>query len=157
MGEFSHLDKQGRVRMVDVSGKEITVRCARAGGVVKMSTAAFEALEAGEVAKGNVLAVAKCAGIMGAKRTADLIPLCHPLLPEHIDVTFSLTDQQVEIESSVTLQGRTGAEMEALTAVSLAALTIYDMCKAIDKSMTIGNIRLLEKSGGRSGHYRVES
>ena len=156
MSEFSHLDEQGRVRMVDVSEKAITVRTARACGRVRMRAATIAALRAGEVAKGNVLAVAKTAGILAAKRTADLIPLCHPLLPEHIDLDFELKPDGVAISSAVKLQGRTGAEMEALTAVAIAGLTIYDMCKALDKDMVIGEIRLLEKTGGRSGPYRRE-
>lgn len=156
MNEFSHLDREGRVRMVDVSGKDVTVRTARAAGRVHMQAATAAALRSGEVAKGNVLAVAKAGGILAAKRTADLIPLCHPLLPDHIDLDFEIDPQGVVIVSAVTLQGRTGAEMEALTAVAIAGLTIYDMCKAIDKEMVIGEIRLIEKTGGRSGTYRRE-
>ncbi len=156
MNGFSHLDNQGRVRMVDVSEKESSVRIARAAGRVTMDGNTIAALRAGEIAKGNVLAVAKAAGILAAKRTAELIPLCHPLLPEHIDLEFQMEATQISIESRVKLFGRTGAEMEALTAVAVAGLTIYDMCKAMDKAMVLGDIRLIEKSGGRSGHYLRE-
>ena len=142
--------------MVDVSEKDVTVRIARAAGRITMKPQTLQALQEGEIAKGNVLTVAKAAGILAAKRASDLIPLCHPLQPEHIDLDFELTDNHVGMIASVKLRGRTGAEMEALTAVAVAGLTIYDMCKAIDKEMVLGDIRLLEKSGGRSGHYRRE-
>lgn len=156
MGELSHLDEKGNVRMVDVGGKNRTVRTAVAGGAVTMSNQVIKLLRAGEIAKGNVLAVAKTAGILAAKRTAELIPLCHPLSPDHIDLQFEILDDRIEITSSVKLKGRTGAEMEALTAVSVAALTIYDMCKAVDRRMVLGNIRLLGKTGGESGTFRRE-
>lgn len=156
MNEFSHLDQEGRVRMVDVSEKDLTVRTARAAGRVRMQQATIAALRSGDVAKGNVLAVAKAAGILAAKRTAELIPLCHPLQPEHIDLDFEFESHGVAIASAVKLRGRTGAEMEALTAVAVAGLTIYDMCKALDKEMVIELIRLVEKTGGRSGAYRRE-
>jgi len=152
---LSHLDRAGRIRMVDVGGKAPTARTATAGGTVMLSGEVVALLRRGEIAKGNVLAAAKTAGILAAKRTPELIPLCHPLLLEHIDLEFELGDDRVEIRSSVRLTGRTGAEMEALTAVAVAALTIYDMCKAIDKRMTIGEIRLLEKTGGKSGTFRA--
>jgi cyclic pyranopterin phosphate synthase len=151
---FTHLDRHGEVRMVDVGGKTETARAAAAAGTIRMSPKAIELLRRGEIAKGNVLTVAKTAGVMAAKRTADLIPLCHPLMLEHVEVAFDVRDDRIDIASSVRLRGRTGAEMEALTAVSVAALTIYDMCKAVDRGMEIGEIRLLEKRGGRSGHYR---
>ena len=151
---FTHLDRHGEVRMVDVGGKTETARAASAAGTIRMSPKAIELLRRGEIAKGNVLTVAKTAGVMAAKRTADLIPLCHPLMLEHVEVAFDVRDDRIDIASSVRLRGRTGAEMEALTAVSVAALTIYDMCKAVDRGMEIGEIRLLEKRGGRSGHYR---
>ncbi|MCK4304684.1 MAG: cyclic pyranopterin monophosphate synthase MoaC [Candidatus Eisenbacteria sp.] len=154
MGELSHLDEQGNVRMVDVAHKDRTSRRAVAAGEVSMSAEIIELLRAGEIAKGNVLSVAKTAGILAAKRTAELIPLCHPLLLDHIDLQFDILDDRVAIASSVKLRGRTGAEMEALTAVSVAALTIYDMCKAVDKGMVLGNIRLLEKTGGKSGAFK---
>lgn len=152
---LSHIDRAGRIRMVDVGGKAPTARTARAGGTVMLSAEAVALLRRGEIAKGNVLAAAKTAGILAAKRTPELIPLCHPLLLEHIDLEFELKADRVEICSSVRLTGRTGAEMEALTAVAVAALTIYDMCKAVDKRMTIDQIRLLEKTGGKSGIFRA--
>jgi cyclic pyranopterin phosphate synthase len=154
MEGLSHLDKNGRVRMVDVAAKEITPRSAVAAGAVTMSSNALALLRAGEIAKGSVLTVAKTAGILAAKRTAELIPLCHPLQLDHIDVTLELTDKGVAITSHVKLQARTGAEMEALTAVAVAALTVYDMCKAVDKQMVLGDIRLVEKTGGKSGAFR---
>ncbi len=152
---LSHLDREGRLRMVDVSGKAPTVRTARAAGTVALSAEAARLLREGALAKGNVLAAAKVAGIMAAKRTAELIPLCHPLLPEHIDLDLELVESRVEIRSSIRLTGRTGAEMEALTAVAIAALTVYDMCKAVDRGMVIREIRLLEKTGGKSGTFRA--
>jgi cyclic pyranopterin phosphate synthase len=152
---LSHVDHEGRLRMVDVGGKEPTRRTARAAGTVTLSVEALRLLREGGIAKGNVLAAARMAGILAAKRTAELIPLCHPLLPEHIDLDFELGENRIEIQSSVRLTGRTGAEMEALTAVAVAALTIYDMCKAVDKRMVIGGIRLLEKTGGKSGTFRA--
>ncbi len=154
--KLSHLDDKDRVQMVDVGAKSSTVRTARAAGTISMSPEVIALLREGEIAKGNVLAVAKTAGILAAKRTPDLIPLCHPLLLDQIDITFDLQPDRVQIESRVRLTGRTGAEMEALTAVTVAALTIYDMCKAADKRMVIDNVRLLEKSGGASGTYHRE-
>ena len=153
-GKLSHLDEQGNVRMVDVGGKDETHRLAVAAGTLTTTKEVIDSLRHGAIAKGNVLTIAKTAGIMAAKRTAQLIPLCHPLLPDHIDIDFEIGDDRITITARVTLTGRTGAEMEALTAVSLAALTIYDMCKAVDRTMVIGNIRLLEKSGGKSGHFK---
>ena len=151
MGEFSHFDKDGQVRMVDVTSKRITARRARAGGFVKMTPEMVRKLP--QNPKGNPLEIARIAGIAGAKQTAALIPLCHPLPVTHVDVELRLVAEGVEIESSVATNSVTGVEMEALTAVSVAALTIYDMCKAIDKSMTITDICLLEKTGGKSGAY----
>ena len=151
MGEFSHFDKDGQVRMVDVTSKRITARRARAGGFVKMTPEMVRKLP--QNPKGNPLEIARIAGIAGAKQTAALIPLCHPLPVTHVDVELRLVAGGVEIESSVATNSVTGVEMEALTAVSVAALTIYDMCKAIDKSMTITDIWLLEKTGGKSGAY----
>jgi cyclic pyranopterin phosphate synthase len=156
MGEFSHLDEKGDVRMVDVSAKEQSVRTAVAAGYVTMPSDLVALLQKGTIAKGNVLAVAKTAGIMAAKRTADLIPLCHPLLLDHVDVVFEVREDGVDIRAEVRLRGRTGAEMEALTAVTVSALTIYDMCKGVNKRMVLGNIRLLEKSGGKSGTFRAD-
>lgn len=154
MSEFSHIDRKGEARMVDIGAKEVTRRVAVAAATVQTTRETIELLVRGELAKGNVIAVAKIAGIMAAKRTADLIPLCHPLSLEDVDIDMVIGDHSIDIRSRVSLTGRTGAEMEALTAVSIAALTIYDMCKAVDRRMEIGGIRLLEKSGGRSGHFR---
>jgi cyclic pyranopterin phosphate synthase len=142
--------------MVDVSQKEITSRSATAKAVVKMKTETLAAISSGKVAKGDVLAAARIAGIMAAKRTHELIPLCHPLAITSVVVDFSLErdPSSVGIEVTVKVDGKTGVEMEALTAVSVAALTIYDMCKAIDREMTIDHIGLKEKSGGRSGHFK---
>jgi cyclic pyranopterin monophosphate synthase len=151
---FTHLDRRGEVRMVDVGAKRATARTARAAGEVRMSAEAIDLLRRGEIAKGNVLAVAKTAGILAAKRVGELIPLCHPLLLDHVEVDFDVRDDRIAIEAAVRLTGRTGAEMEALTAVAVAALTIYDMCKAVDRGMVIEQIRLLEKRGGRSGHWK---
>ena len=142
--------------MVDVSAKGVTAREAVARGEVTMRGTTLAAIGAGGLPKGDVLAVARLAGIMAAKRTADLVPLCHPLPLSHVDVELTLDPggSRVRIESRVRVEARTGVEMEALTAVAVAALTLYDMCKAIDRGMTIGPIRLVEKRGGRSGVYR---
>jgi cyclic pyranopterin phosphate synthase len=151
--KLSHLDDSGSARMVDVSDKPDTERLAIASGEVVMNLATLELIRAGKMKKGDVLTVAQLAGIMAAKRTADLIPLCHPLPITYIDVTLSLDDSLpgVVIMASVKTTGKTGVEMEALTAVSVAALTVYDMAKAAEKTMKIQNIRLVEKHGGRSG------
>ncbi|MEW6723902.1 MAG: cyclic pyranopterin monophosphate synthase MoaC [Bacillota bacterium] len=156
--ELTHINAEGRARMVDVSGKEITARTATARGLVRARLETVERIRNGGIAKGDVLAVAQVAGIMAAKGTHQLIPMCHPLLLEGVDLSFSTDPERglVEIEAVVRTTGKTGAEMEALTAVSVAALTIYDMCKAIDREMTIDAIRLVEKSGGKSGHFRRE-
>jgi cyclic pyranopterin phosphate synthase len=151
--KLSHLDKKGQARMVDVSGKEVTRREAVAGGFIQMRPDLVQAVKSGTVPKGDVLAAARIAGIQAAKRTSELIPLCHLLPIEQVTVDFSIEDNGVEITATAVFTGRTGVEMEALTAVSVAALTIYDMCKSVDKTMEIGGISLLEKSGGRSGHY----
>ena len=152
---FTHLDAQGAARMVDVGGKEVTQRRAVARGSVRMAPATLERIEASAIAKGDVLATARLAGIMAAKRTAELIPLCHPLpvTSVTVDLAPDRDSGALEIAATVACTGRTGVEMEALTAVSVAALTVYDMCKAIDRGMTIGDIRLEEKSGGRSGDW----
>ena len=152
---LSHLDSRGRARMVDVTAKPTTTRTATARGEVAMRAATLKLIAAGSLPKGDVLAVARLAGIMAAKRTADLIPLCHPLPLSHVDVhlTPDLNATRVLIEATVRVTARTGVEMEALTAVSVAALTLYDMCKAVDRAMTIGAIRLVEKRGGRSGTF----
>lgn len=151
--ELSHLDKKGRIKMVDVGNKEDSDRVAIAGGEVRMNQATFDLIEKGALKKGDVLTVAEIAGVMAAKRTSDLIPLCHPLNLSHIDVKCTLNPvlPGITIIATIRTRGKTGVEMEALTAVSIAALTIYDMAKAVEKTMTIQNIRLIEKRGGRSG------
>jgi cyclic pyranopterin monophosphate synthase len=152
---LSHLDRRGRARMVDVSAKAITRREAVARGEVTMRRETLARIAAGPLPKGDVLAVARLAGIMAAKRTADLVPLCHPLPLSHVDVelTPDAAGARVRIESRVQVEARTGVEMEALTAVTVAGLTLYDMCKAIDREMTIGAVRLVRKTGGRSGTF----
>ena len=154
MSELSHFDDEGRSRMVDVSPKSVTARVARASGQVKLAAATLELVRNRKLSKGDVLEVARLAGIMAAKRTAELIPLCHVLPLDGVTVDFAFPDTQtIAIEAVVRVTAKTGVEMEALTAVSVAALTIYDMCKAVDRAMTIGPIQLEEKSGGRSGHF----
>jgi len=151
---LSHFDASGASRMVDVSEKPITVRVARASGRVRMRPETVRLIQDRQVAKGDVLEVARLAGIMAAKRTADLIPLCHPLALEAVKIDLACGDDTfVEIFAEVRITGRTGVEMEALVAVSAAALTVYDMCKSVDRGMTIEEIRLEEKSGGRSGDF----
>ena len=154
--ELTHFNPEGRAQMVDVSGKEATFRVARAAATVRMAAATAEKIRAGQIGKGDVLAVAQVAGIMAAKKNSELIPMCHPIPLTGVDIRFSLVEEpcRVEIQAVVSCTGVTGVEMEALTAVSVAALTIYDMCKAVQKDMCITGIRLLEKSGGKSGHYR---
>lgn len=152
--ELTHFDENGRARMVDVSDKGETSRVAVARGKVEMQPETLERIRQGQIAKGDVLAVAQVAGIMGAKQTSSLIPMCHPLGITGAELNFEIVPPgTIEIEARVKVTGKTGVEMEALTAVSIAALTIYDMCKAIDKRMKIGEIRLMEKSGGKSGHF----
>jgi cyclic pyranopterin monophosphate synthase len=153
---FSHLTPSGDARMVDVSAKKETAREAVARVVLKMRPATLSAIRAGEMAKGDVLGVARTAGVLAAKRTWELIPLCHPLRITGVDITFTPEDGRGEltIEASVRTVDKTGVEMEALTAVSVAALTVYDMVKAVEKGVTIGDIRLVEKSGGKSGHWK---
>ena len=159
MEELTHLDAQGRPKMVDVSAKPDTQREAVARGVVRMQAATLDLIKKGGVAKGDVLAVAQLAGIMAAKRTPDLIPLCHPLIIGDIKVEFSLdeTGSAVYITAAVKSIGKTGVEMEALTAVAVAALTIYDMCKAVDRGIIIEGIRLAKKSGGKSGVISLDT
>ncbi len=152
---LSHVDTAGRVRMVDVSAKPATAREAAATGRISMSREAIRQIRTGAVAKGDPLQTARLAGIMAAKRTAELIPLCHPLPLSHVDVTVTPRRDGYRIEARVRTTAQTGVEMEALTAVSVAALTIYDMVKAVDKGMVIGEIRVIEKRGGRSGEYRA--
>lgn len=156
MTNFSHIDKDGWAHMVDISEKKPTVRTARAYGKVIINKEVYDAIKNNTIVKGPVLETAKIAGIMGAKKTHLLIPLTHPLLVEHIDIEFSMRPYEIEITSSVKMEGKTGAEMEALTAVSVAALTIYDMCKAVDKKIIISDIKLLEKTGGKNGIFRRE-
>lgn len=157
--ELTHFNKEGRARMVDVSGKPGTDRTAIAVGTVFMRPETLERIQSGQIAKGDVLAVAQVAGVMGAKRTPDLIPMCHPLLITSVDIHFDIHPPKkdvlaaIEVKATVKTSGQTGVEMEAVTAVCVAALTIYDMCKAIDKEIAFGQIGLLSKSGGKSGIY----
>ncbi len=155
MTDLTHFDADGKAIMVDVGGKESTRRVAVARANMKMQPETLARILDNRVKKGDVFAVARLAGIMAAKKTSDLIPLCHPLLLNSITVEFSPDSDNacVEIEATVKVNGQTGVEMEALTAVSVAALTIYDMCKAVDKTMSFGNVHLVEKMGGRSGHF----
>ena len=166
VGSLTHFDASGRARMVDVGDKTVTERWAVARGEVRMAPPTLELIRAGRVAKGDVLAVAQVAGIMAAKETARLVPMCHPLLLDGVEMSFALDDGEggedgenggdarVLIEARVRTTGKTGAEMEALTAVAVAGLTIYDMCKAVDRGMVIGEVRLVEKTGGKSGHWQ---
>ncbi|MBU2112258.1 MAG: cyclic pyranopterin monophosphate synthase MoaC [Gammaproteobacteria bacterium] len=156
---LTHLDQSGAAAMVDVSAKPNTNRLARAGALVQTTPQVIELIAQALLKKGDVLATARIAGIMAAKKTSELIPLCHPLLLSKVSVDFQLLPEQgqIQIESCCLLSGSTGVEMEALTAVSVAALTIYDMCKAVDKAMVISDIRLLEKNGGKSEHYLLEA
>lgn len=154
MSKLTHLDEKGRARMVDVSEKEITVRRAVARGVLQMESGTLSRILEGDMPKGDVLSVARTAGIMAAKRTAELIPMCHPLPIDSVEIEISANgDRQLRIDAVVQVTARTGVEMEALTAASIAALTVYDMCKSVDRSMQITQVALLEKSGGRSGHW----
>ena len=155
MSSFTHIDDQGRVRMVDVTDKKPTVRVAVAEGWVSMKPETFRLIRDQKVKKGNVLETARIAGIMAAKKTSELIPMCHPLSLTHVQVDFEPdeTNHQIRIEASVRTIDQTGVEMEALTAVAVAALTVYDMCKSYDREMTVSSIQLLEKSGGKSGHF----
>src|SRR5215213_1019171 len=154
---LTHFDRAGRARMVDVGEKPETERIAVASGRVRMAAETAELIRTGRAAKGDVLAVAQVAAVMGTKRTADLIPMCHPLLLTRIDVAFDLRLEEVVVRATVATRGRTGVEMEALTAVATAALTIYDMLKAVDRGMTIEAIQLESKVGGRSGHWNRDA
>ena len=158
MKKLTHVDEQGRAAMVDVGGKDVTDRLAVARGSVVMKRETLDLIMAGNLKKGDVLAVARIAGIMAAKRTSEIIPLCHPLQLTHIDVSFIFDEDvpAVQIEGSARTSGQTGVEMEALTAVTSAALTIYDMAKAVDREMQISNVRLVEKRGGKSGTFTAE-
>jgi cyclic pyranopterin phosphate synthase len=158
MSDLTHFDDAGRARMVDVGDKDITERSATARGSVYCSADTIALIRSGGVKKGDVLSVARLAGIMGAKRTPELIPLCHPLALTSVavDLTVDPDRNAVDIEATCKLKGRTGVEMEALTAVSVAALTVYDMVKAVDRTMRIGDVRLVHKAGGKSGEFRGE-
>lgn len=155
MKGLSHLDSEGKARMVDISEKDTTLRIAVASGYVSMKPETFDMIMSHEIAKGDVLGVAKIAGVMAAKKTGELIPLCHPINITDVNISFTpiKDESRIEVQAEVKTLGRTGVEMEALTAVATSALTIYDMCKAVDKGMEISQIRLLKKSGGRSGTY----
>lgn len=155
MSDFTHFNEQGRAKMVDVNEKSITKRTAIAAGRVLVNKETFALIKSGGMKKGDVLTVAQIAGVMGAKRTPDLIPMCHPILIDGINLDLSLDEDRcsVEIEATVSCSGRTGVEMEALTAVSTACLTVYDMCKAVQKDMVISDIRLLKKTGGVHGDF----
>lgn len=150
---LSHFNEEGRAHMVEVGHKEDTARQARAKGYIKMKKETLDRIRQGLIEKGDVLSVAQIGGIMGAKKTSDLIPMCHNIFISGADIKFKLLEDSIEVEARVKTQGKTGVEMEALTAVSITCLTIYDMCKAIDKDMVIGNIRLVKKTGGKSGDY----
>ena len=156
MSKLTHLDSQGAARMVDVGGKAQTARSAAATGRIRMSPQALAAVREGSGPKGDVLAVARIAGIMAAKKTADLIPLCHPLALDTVTVEFAFEADGVRVTARASLTGRTGVEMEALTAAAIALLTVYDMAKALDKGMVIDEVRLVEKTGGKSGDWRAE-
>ena len=155
MSGFTHFDAQGNAIMVDVTDKDITERCATASGCIRVSREVFDAVKDGTAKKGDVLGTARIAGIMAAKRTWELIPLCHPLMLTKVTIDFAMEEETCTIRCFCTakLSGRTGVEMEALTGVSTALLTIYDMCKAMDRGMVIRDIHILEKDGGKSGHY----
>ena len=158
MSKFTHIDPNGRVRMVDVTEKQPSQRMARAQAFVKMRSETLQQILDQKVKKGNVLETARIAGIMAAKKTADIIPMCHPLNISHVSIAFhpDVDKSVIGIEATARLVGQTGVEMEALTAVAVSALTVYDMCKSTDRNMEITDIRLMEKSGGKSGHYRAQ-
>ena len=153
MAELTHLDADGNARMVDVGGKAATQRRAVASGRIRMTQAALAAIRNGDAPKGDVLAAARIAGIMAAKKTAELIPLCHPLALDAVTLDFAFEENAVRATATASLTGKTGVEMEAMTATSIALLTIYDMAKALDKGMVIGDVRLVEKHGGKSGSW----
>jgi len=155
MNKLTHLDDQGNARMVDVGGKAETARVAVASGRIRMSAAALAAIREGNAPKGDVLAAARIAGIMAAKKTAELIPLCHPLALDAVTIDFAVEDDAVRVTATARLTGRTGVEMEAMTAATVALLTVYDMAKALDKGMIIEDVRLIEKRGGKSGTWRA--
>jgi cyclic pyranopterin monophosphate synthase len=154
-GGLTHIDGEGSARMVDVGAKSATARLAVASGRIRMSDVALAAIRAGDAPKGDVLGTARIAGIMAAKRTGDLIPMCHPLTLDAINVEFSWEAEAVRVTASAALTGKTGVEMEAIVAATVALVTIYDMAKALDKAMVIEDVRLIEKRGGKSGHWRA--
>lgn len=156
MADFTHFNDAGDPHMVDVGGKAVSTRRAVAHGVITMTDETLAMIRDGGHKKGDVIQIAQLAGIMAAKKTPDLIPLCHPLSLNHVSVDIAMTDSGLEITAECRLDGKTGVEMEALTAVSIAALTVYDMCKAVDKAMVIGPIKLRHKSGGKSGDFNAE-
>jgi len=153
---LTHIDADGTARMVDVGAKAETRRIAVASGRITMTAAALAAIRAGDAPKGDVLGTARIAAIMAAKRTAELIPMCHPLMIDAVNIDFTFEDDAVRATATVSLTGKTGVEMEAITATSIALLTIYDMAKALDKGMIVGDVRLVEKRGGKSGHWKAE-
>ncbi|MFO1127312.1 MAG: cyclic pyranopterin monophosphate synthase MoaC [Rhodospirillales bacterium] len=158
MSDFTHVDATGRVRMVDISAKAVSDRHAVAGATLQMAEATLRAIAGGETAKGDIFATARIAGILAAKRTHELIPLCHPLALNDVGIDFELdpSGPAIHVRSRCRVSGRTGVEMEALTAAAVAALTLYDMCKALDRGMRITDVRVIEKAGGRSGDFRAE-
>lgn len=156
MAKLSHLDDKGQAHMVDVSAKVVTVRSATARARVLADAATIALITTGSARKGDVLATARIAGIMAAKKTSELIPLCHPLMISKVSVDFALSSNHIDVEATVKVEGKTGVEMEALTACSVACLTLYDMLKAVDRGMRITDLRLVEKSGGKSGHFQSE-
>lgn len=155
MSELTHFDEQGRPKMVDVHQKEITSRVAKAQATVLMKKETIELIRNKKIQKGDVLSVATTAGILAAKKTSELIPMCHPLMIEACKIDFMLNEDKIMIESQVSLSAKTGVEMEALMAVSVAALTIYDMCKSIDRGITISDVHLIKKAGGKSGTWEI--
>lgn len=156
MGKLSHLDDKGQAHMVDVSAKDVTSRSATARARVLADAATLAIITSGSAKKGDVLATARLAGIMAAKKTSDLIPLCHPLMISKVSVDFSLHNDHIDVEATVKVEGKTGVEMEALTACSVACLTLYDMLKAVDRAMRITDLRLVDKTGGKTGHFSAE-
>lgn len=157
MSKLTHIDDAGNARMVDIGAKSETARRAVAGGRIRMSPEALEAIRAGNAPKGDVLGTARIAGIMAAKKTGDLIPMCHPLALDAVNVDFTFEDDAIAVSATASLTAKTGVEMEAMTAASIALLTIYDMAKALDKGMVISDVRLLAKSGGKSGDWKAEA
>jgi cyclic pyranopterin monophosphate synthase len=156
MSKLSHLNERGEAHMVDVSDKHVTARSATARATVLAAAKTIELITSGTAKKGDVLATARLAGIMAAKKTSDLIPLCHPLMISKVTVDFEIVATHINVEATVKVEGKTGVEMEALTACSIACLTIYDMLKAVDRGMTITDLRLVEKTGGKSGTFRAD-